>query len=484
MFFIVLTNLIWNFIFFVSGVIILLLITFKLRKQSRLKYGKDTLIVSFLHPNCNDCGGGEKVLWMMIKALTLYKITSSKKLKVNIICATKEDSQIIRKNLRDRFNIEFNEKLNSDLVEVELIRLKSGNLIKPKAFLTMLRQILGQIIFALETITTVYSDTYIDTTGLPFSYFVLNLLGRARVSAYVHYPFISQDMINDIKHGVHGVHSRGVLSKFKLFKLLKVLYYNFIFYLYKFNGFFLNFAFCNSTWTFNHIQKIWLNLNEKNGKLSKLYPPCSTDLYQNSETIFNKQNVILSFAQFRPEKNHKMQINILNKLKNLGYKDLKLWIIGAVRGPDDKQILDDLSNYARELNLENNVEFIVNPPFNEVKKLFGKAKIGIHTMRDEHFGISIIEMMAAGLITIAHKSAGPRDDIIGPSKICVGILANNEDEYVEAIKFALDKTNPYRMVTDNAKDWVKKFSNEAFMKGFIQHTGDAFKRRDEQVTRN
>jgi len=33
-------------------------------------------------------------------------------------------------------------------------------------------------------------------------------------------------------------------------------------------------------------------------------------------------------------------------------------------------------------------------------------------MRAEHFGISIVEMMASGLITVAHNSAGPKYDII------------------------------------------------------------------------
>ena len=33
-------------------------------------------------------------------------------------------------------------------------------------------------------------------------------------------------------------------------------------------------------------------------------------------------------------------------------------------------------------------------------------------MEAEHFGISVVEMMAAGLIVWAHDSAGPRYDII------------------------------------------------------------------------
>jgi len=45
--------------------------------------------------------------------------------------------------------------------------------------------------------------------------------------------------------------------------------------------------------------------------------------------------------------------------------------------------------------------------------LFEQAKVAIHTMREEHFGITIVEMMAAGMVTIAHASGGPLRDIIG-----------------------------------------------------------------------
>ena len=33
-------------------------------------------------------------------------------------------------------------------------------------------------------------------------------------------------------------------------------------------------------------------------------------------------------------------------------------------------------------------------------------------MRDEHFGICNVEYMAAGVIPIAHDSAGPKEDIV------------------------------------------------------------------------
>lgn len=37
-------------------------------------------------------------------------------------------------------------------------------------------------------------------------------------------------------------------------------------------------------------------------------------------------------------------------------------------------------------------------------------------MQDEHFGINVVEFMAAGLIPVVHASAGPMMDIVVPYK--------------------------------------------------------------------
>jgi alpha-1,2-mannosyltransferase len=37
-------------------------------------------------------------------------------------------------------------------------------------------------------------------------------------------------------------------------------------------------------------------------------------------------------------------------------------------------------------------------------------------MKDEHFGIGVVEFMASGLIPLVHQSAGPWLDIVVPFK--------------------------------------------------------------------
>lgn len=52
----------------------------------------------------------------------------------------------------------------------------------------------------------------------------------------------------------------------------------------------------------------------------------------------------------------------------------------------------------------------------------------------EHFGIGVVELMASGVVVIAHNSGGPRSDIVVPhngSK--TGYLASTVEEYADKL---------------------------------------------------
>ncbi len=141
-----------------------------------------------------------------------------------------------------------------------------------------------------------------------------------------------------------------------------------------------------------------------------------------------REDIVLSIGQFRPEKNHYLQLEALalaiNKCESLS--NVKLSIIG---GTDDKQHLlrvEDLRQHAKILGIANNVEFVVDCDFEELCKRLRSASVGIHTMKEEHFGIAVVEMMTAGLITVAHRSGGPLMDIISERE--TGFLAESAEE--------------------------------------------------------
>ena len=105
------------------------------------------------------------------------------------------------------------------------------------------------------------------------------------------------------------------------------------------------------------------------------------------------------------------------------------WLVGTVRDENDQGILDGLKEQARVLGIEESIEFRINRSRQEILDIFSQAKVAIHTMRNEHFGIAVVELMAAGIVTIAHKSAGPLYDIIGGTDKEVGYLAQSESDY-------------------------------------------------------
>lgn len=91
--------------------------------------------------------------------------------------------------------------------------------------------------------------------------------------------------------------------------------------------------------------------------------------------------------------------------------------------------IEDLKIQANYLGITANVEFQVDIPYAALKKELQKASAAIHTMWNEHFGIAVVECIAAGLITVAHNSGGPRMDIVREG---CGFRASTPEEYADA----------------------------------------------------
>lgn len=292
------------------------------------------------------------------------------------------------------------------------------------------------------------------------------------------------------------------------------MYYRVLILVYKFCGRYADEVACNSSWTRQHIDSLW---GTTGMTCRTIFPPCDTEFYIKSidacggkatapnpppppkeskeytekdktkktpettieadtvESVLKKpskrKNLVVSFAQFRPEKDHPLQLQVWAKvLENKSIpKDAKLVMIGAVRGDADQKIVDQLKSQARDLGIQDNVDFQINLPREQILIYFSLAKVAMHTMRDEHFGIAIVELMASGIITIAHNSAGPKKDIIGTSKQRIGFLADNAEKYTKYVTDSLLKfdTEEYINIRLGARAYVRnKFSLQTFNSKF------------------
>lgn len=93
----------------------------------------------------------------------------------------------------------------------------------------------------------------------------------------------------------------------------------------------------------------------------------------------------------------------------------KLYLIGGCRHEADRMRAAALRSLAVSLDVVDNVEFMINAPFDDMLRVLGSAAVGLHTMTDEHFGIGVVEYMAAGCVAVAHDSgAAPRSHPAAP----------------------------------------------------------------------
>ncbi|OEH80512.1 hypothetical protein cyc_06349 [Cyclospora cayetanensis] len=58
------------------------------------------------------------------------------------------------------------------------------------------------------------------------------------------------------------------------------------------------------------------------------------------------------------------------------------------------------------------VFFLINPASALVQQILWTSQVGLHCMREEHFGIAVVEQLAAGCCCVAHCSGGPASDIL------------------------------------------------------------------------
>jgi alpha-1,2-mannosyltransferase len=102
---------------------------------------------------------------------------------------------------------------------------------------------------------------------------------------------------------------------------------------------------------------------------------------------------IVSIAQFRPEKDHVLQLKAFSELRNqIGeaeFREVRLLLIGSCRNIDDKCRVAHLKYLCSQMGIDKNVDFLLNVSYSELKSYMAEGMIGLHTMWNEHFGIGL-----------------------------------------------------------------------------------------------
>lgn len=121
----------------------------------------------------------------------------------------------------------------------------------------------------------------------------------------------STDMLELVSSNRTNFNNREIISRSRTLTRFKMTYYQLFARLYGWCGRSAACVMVNSTWTQNHINQLW----QLAYKTRIVYPPCDVKLF---EPVFGDKRHdqrfhIVSVAQFRPEKNHALQIHALAK---------------------------------------------------------------------------------------------------------------------------------------------------------------------------
>ncbi|KAL8172381.1 hypothetical protein V2J09_024185 [Rumex salicifolius] len=415
--------------------------------------------VGFFHPYTNDGGGGERVLWCAVKAIQ----DESPDLDCIIYTGDHDSSpESLSARATDRFGVNL-------LVPPKVVHLNKRKWIEESTYprFTMIGQSLGSVYLAWEALSKFTPSHFIDTSGYAFTYPLARAFG-CKVICYTHYPTISTDMLSRVRDRSSMYNNDSRIAQSTWLSSCKIIYYTVFGWMYGLVGSCAHLAMVNSSWTQGHIEKIW----KIHDRIRRVYPPCDTSGLQALPLERpSKIPAIISVAQFRPEKAHSLQLHAFAKaISKLdpGLPAPTLQFVGSCRNKADEDRLQSLVEQAAELKVENHVEFHKNILYRDLVRLLGGATMGIHSMIDEHFGISVVEYMAAGAIPIAHNSAGPKMDIVlEEDGQQTGFLAQTAEEYADAILKVLRMPESERMkMAAAARKRAALFSEQRFYEDF------------------
>jgi glycosyltransferase involved in cell wall biosynthesis len=108
-----------------------------------------------------------------------------------------------------------------------------------------------------------------------------------------------------------------------------------------------------------------------------------------------------------------------------------------------------------------NVVVKANIPAHVKNLILSKCTVYLHTMVGEHFGISPLEALAAGMTPVVPEKSGTWTDVCNSGEHCYSYKKPESKEIAEAVEKALEKP------LGAPREHVERFSPENFIKNMV-----------------
>jgi len=225
------------------------------------------------------------------------------------------------------------------------------------------------------------------------------------------------------------------------------------------------------------IKKIIVNSNFTKGVIDKeygvdsvvVYPPVPVEKIKPKI----KKNIILfvgRFSELKQAKNQDILVKAFKRLYDSGYPEWSLVLAGGaeVGGRDYVQRVKKISEGYP-------IEIIDGPSFKEIAALYGTAKIfwsavgfGIKEEKEpekvEHFGITLVEAMAAGAVPVVFSAGGYKETVKDGKN---GFLWKDMRSFLKITKKLIGDKGNMLSVSRQAKQDSRRYSYERFNQEFL-----------------
>lgn len=395
--------------------------------------------IAVFHPFAEGGGGGEKVLWATVDAL--QEAATGGYLRGNNDAIIEVFVGNIDKAREAAF------RAGASLEGVRFRRLASAPLLRPGRYpwAALLLELIAGFVAGLELLLRSLPSVMVDTQGCSLSYPVASFFGATQV-AYIHYPAVRRDMAAVKAKAAKRMYAFGLVW---LYGLCLGSAWRII---------------ANSTWTATEIRKVLPPRARKRG-VSVVHPPADIDHLMRLP-LAQRRPYVVSLGQFRPEKAQDAQVRAwaLSGIQD-DLPDARLIILGGCRNAQDAERAEGVRSLAAALGVGQSVTLVTNAGREEVDEWLSLARCGLHTMEWEHFGIAVVEFMAAGLVPIVHNSGGPAVDV-APPWANVGVRAETTEEFAKAIRDVLmQDENSFLSQAEKSRERASLFSERAFKQG-------------------
>jgi glycosyltransferase involved in cell wall biosynthesis len=223
----------------------------------------------------------------------------------------------------------------------------------------------------------------------------------------------------------------------------------------------VNEVICNSQFTKRFID------NEYGVNSRVIYPPIDVTNIKPRK----KENVILSVGRFSQLTQAKRQDVLVSSFKRLYVKGGKKWrliLAGGIEVGADKYL-----KRLRNMIADYPIEIIESPDYKKLLSLYGKAKIfwsasgyGIDEEKEplkvEHFGIAVVEAMAAGAVPLIYNAGGHKEVIKDDKN---GYLWK-KGQLAKLTGVLIKDKEKLRLLANKAYKDSKKYSYGKFKKSF------------------